>query len=174
MATAIEIPPEFIQSICASMQAAGDSVTNHEDVIQQYEASQMIDNPELGPALAAYMSAINWTVTAEGTACKGERTFPDDETAETLEEGTHPVLGGDGGTVHHLGGGTSQSKVPPQLWGTDADWLAIQPLMIKENLSKQDQTLVPQAAREAASANASMLASNAKDAVLSQLGGILS
>ena len=173
MAATIEIPAEFVEAICQGMKQAGDDVTNHEDIIQQYEASQTANNPELGPALAAYMSAITCEVTADGSICKFTRTYPEDETAKTLEEGTHPVLGGDSGTVHHLGGGTSYSNVPEKFWGTPAEWLAIQPIMIKENISKQDQTLVPQGGNNAASANKDMLLPSAKEYISSMLGGML-
>lgn len=171
MGADIQIPDAFIQAIKEAMESAGNNVLMHEDLMQQYEASQNENNPELGPAIAAYMEGIQWEVSASGETVSCKRTFPDDEVANVLEEGTHPVLGGSNGVVHHLNGGTSQSKVPEKFWGTDASWLAIQPMMIKDNISKLDNTLVPQAGSEAASSNASLLTPEIAKLISSVLGG---
>lgn len=167
-----EIPAEFIASVGEGMLSAAEIVDNHETNIQAYESGQ-VDNPELPGAIAAYMGAITHNISIEGSSITFESSFPDDDAAQALEEGTHPVLGGDHGTVHHLTGDVTQSKVNPNLWGTDASWLAIQPMMIKENLQKQYQTMVVQGGRDKASENSSMLAAPAKEYIAEKLRGIL-
>lgn len=168
----IEPNAAFMSAICADMEAAGQTALSHEMTIAASElAGEMATNPEIAGVLDAYAAARQGKATFSGSTCSFTRDSSEVQGLAEIEHGTDPVVDG---TVQHLDGSETTSRVPKALQrGQHVPWLAISPTIIEDNLAKQDQTLVGDAARESAANNKDALVPEIKEMITGMLQGAL-
>lgn len=139
MATTIEIPA-MVMAVAAE---AGKQLLK--DLIEQERnVDGFTDNAEeLAATNALFDSLLPETSIANGSI-SFSISNPDSEWGETIEHGTDPVAGGQGGMVTHPDGSQEPSRVPPQLWGTPLPWLQTAGTMWLDNVMTKARTLIPE------------------------------
>lgn len=169
----IEAPAEFMSCICRDMEEAGRTTLSHEMSIAYSElAGEMATNPEIAGVLESFSQAAEGRATFDGATCVFSRENTDVAGIESIEQGTHPTVTGE---VHHLDGSVTASAVPERFQrGQPVDYLAISPVLIRENLSKQDSTLITSRARESASENSGLLVPSITEYITGAIKGAVS
>lgn len=127
-------------------------------------------NPEEIAEIEKIANSFRYTVTKEGDEAQLSREVCQSPYAEIIENGmSAPYTGGQGGLVHMPDGTARSSNVPVQLWGHELPEYAKQGTGAFEEMDRMQQTLFPQAARDAVQASHREFSELAKEEILKKI-----
>lgn len=140
MAATIEVPAVVMAAAAKAGEQQLKSLIEKERSVDGFT-----DNAEEMAATNAFFDSLVPTASVSDGMVRFSIPDSNDQWGNTIEEGTSPVSGGQGGSVTHPDGHQEPSRVPIQLQGTPLPWLSAAGVTWKDNVIKQAQTLIPEA-----------------------------